>query len=124
MQLDLRDVIKMIEEAKPDLKLGLSLEFDCFVEAEDPKPLIKVLNYLLNFIKQSSDETIQISLNAGMDGIILNLIASTTISEKPEMNAQIPDVLNDYAATIQYDFKAGEFMMFLITFAKDDIVIR
>ena len=124
MQLDLRDTIKMIEEAKPDMKLGLSLEFDCFVEAEDPKPLIKVLNYLINFTNQYTDETIQISLNVSMDSIILNIVAQTNVAEKPEINTQIPDVLNDYAGKIQYDFKPNEFIMMLITFAKDDIVIR
>jgi hypothetical protein len=118
MTLDLRDAIKMIADSKPEGTVGLSLEFDCKIEAEDPKPLIKVLNYLINFLKQGAPDgdLVQISLNASGDGLLLNFAATTTLAEKPALNSQIPDVLKDYDASIQYDFTPSKFAMILVTF--------
>lgn len=118
MTLDLRDVMKMIAESKPEGALGLSLEFDCKIEVDDPKPLVKVLNYMCNFLAQNAPdgEIVQVSLNASADKLLLNFAAKTKMAEKPELNSQIPDVLKDYDAEVQYDFTPNEFAMILVSF--------
>ena len=44
--IDIRKLIIMIKEQK-GMDANLSLEFECFADHEDPKPLVKVINYFL-----------------------------------------------------------------------------
>ena len=72
--IDLRNLILMIKEQK-QINANLALEFDCFIEANDVKPLVKVINYAINYITQLTDQPLQISLNASMSGITIGFTA-------------------------------------------------
>ena len=60
--LDLRDLMNKIQEQK-QMNANLSLEFDCVVETEDPTPLIKVINYIINYLAPLTNKALEISLN-------------------------------------------------------------
>ena len=49
--VDLRDLILMIKEQK-QVNANFSLEFDCVIETDNITPLIKVINYAINYINQ------------------------------------------------------------------------
>ncbi len=69
--LDLRDLMKKIQEQK-QMNANLSLEFDCVIETEDPTPLIKVINYIINYLAPLTDKPLEISVNAQMSGVLFS----------------------------------------------------
>lgn len=113
--VDLRDLIMMIKEKK-EMDANLSLEFDCRIEVEDYKPLVKVINYAINYVSQLSSDTIQISLNAGIKGHMLVVTASTTETEFPPLNEQVPEALAAYNATIKQGGDPGKYVQILLNF--------
>ena len=113
--VDLRDLILMIKEQK-QMEANLALEFDCAIETDDVKPLVKVINYAINYIKQLSDEPQHISLNTSMSGITIGFTAFTTVADIPEINPQVNEVLKNYDALLEQKGESGKHIQLLISF--------
>lgn len=115
--VDLRDLILMIKEQK-QMNANLALEFDCVIEADDVKPLIKVINYAINYISRLTDQQQQISLNASMSGITISFTAFTTSSDLPAINPQVNEALAPYNAVMEQKGEPGKYTQLLISFRK------
>ncbi len=113
--VDLRDLILMIKEQK-QMEANLALEFDCAIETTDIKPLIKVINYAINYIDRLSDQPQQISLNASMSGITIGFTTFTTQTDFPTLNPQVGQALQAYNATLEQKGEAGKYVQLLIQF--------
>lgn len=113
--IDLRDLIMMIKEKK-EMNANLALEFDCKIEVEDYKPLVKIFNYAINYISQLASDVMQITLNASMSGYILVFMAATNASDFPTVSEQLEAALSDYNATIELGGEAGKFVRLKMTF--------
>ena len=113
--IDLRDLILKIKEQK-QIDANLTLEFDCFIETDDVKPLIKVINYCINYISQLTDQQQQISLNASMSGITIGFTAFTSSTELQEINPQVNEALAPYNAVLEQKGEVGKYTQLLITF--------
>ena len=114
--VDLRELIMMIKEKKEDMNASLALEFDCRLEVEDYKPLVKVINYAINYISQLTDKPVQISLNASGNSHLMGFTAFTNATEFPPLSEQVGEALAPYNATIESDGEAGNYVKILITF--------
>ena len=115
--LDLRDLMKKIHEQK-QMNANLSLEFDCVVETDDPTPLIKVINYIINYMTPLSDKPLEISVNAQMSGILLSFSVFTESTSFPPLSDQLGEALKNYNATHEVKQEAGKFFQIIITFKK------
>ncbi|HED09302.1 MAG TPA: hypothetical protein ENJ10_01305 [Caldithrix abyssi] len=113
--VDLRDLILMIKEQK-QMEANLALEFDCAIETGDVKPLIKVINYAINYIDRLSDQPQQISLNASMSGITIGFTTFTTQTDFPPLNPQVGEALQPYNATLEQKGESGKYVQLLIHF--------
>ena len=113
--IDLRDLILKIKEQK-QMDANLTLEFDCFIETDDVKPLIKVINYCINYISQLTDQQQQISLNASISGITIGFTAFTSSTELQEINPQVNEALAPYNAVLEQKGEVGKYTQLLITF--------
>lgn len=113
--IDLRDLIMMIKEKK-EMSANLALEFDCRLEVEDYKPLVKVINYAINYVSQLTDQPMQISLNAGGSGYLLGFTAFTSRVEFPPVSEQVVEALKSYQASITVDGEKGKYVKMLLTF--------
>lgn len=113
--IDLRDLIMMIKEKK-EMNANLALEFDCRLEVEDYKPLVKVINYAINYVSQLTDQPMQISLNAGGNGYLLGITAFTTHTEFPAISDQVVEALIPYQASVTVDGEKGKYVKMLLTF--------
>jgi hypothetical protein len=113
--IDLRDLILMIKEKK-DLNANLALEFDCKIEVSDLKPLVKIVNYVVNYISQLASDTMQIALNASMSGHVLVFMASSQATEFPVISEQLVDALKEYNATIELGGEPSKFVRLKMTF--------
>ena len=118
--IDLRDLMMMINEKK-QLNANLSLEFDCQIEVDDPKPLVKVINYAINYLTQLSDQQLMISLNAGVSGYVLAFTVATDKTEFPVINEQVPQALEIYKATIETDGAPGKYAQLRITIPEPEV---
>jgi len=115
--IDLRDLLMKIKEQK-QMNANLTLEFDCIIETEDVMPLIKVINYCINYISQLTDQQQQISLNAGMSGITIGFTAFTSKTDLPQINPQVREALVAYDAVLEQKGEAGKYTQLLINFKK------
>ena len=114
--VDLRQLINKIQEQK-QANVNLTLEFECTVETDDFKPLVKVINYFMNFCEPIAEGlTVEVSLNAAVDYYNLSFIAPTSKTEVPEVNEQVVEILKDYDAEFSVLFKPGKFYQATIQF--------
>jgi len=116
--IDLRNLMLMIKEKK-GVECTLALEFDCKIEVDNIEPLIKVINYAINYISQLANQPMQISLYAGYSEHTLVFTAFTSASEFPAISDNVAEALQPYQATISFDGEAGKFAQLKLTFHKE-----
>lgn len=112
---DLRDLLLRIKEQK-QIDAELTLEFDCVIETEDVAPLVKVINYAINYITRLSEQPLHISLNATMRGYTIGFTAFTTTSNWPEISPKVNEALNPFNAVLEQKGEPGKYAHLLITF--------
>ena len=116
-KIDLKPLIKFIVDQK-ELKANLILDEGCFLEVEDPKPLIKVLNYFLNYLKQLSHHPIQVGLDLMHDRYLLTFLGYTQAEELSPIPDSVAEALKDYNATYEMQQQKGSFVQIKISFKK------
>ena len=117
--MDLRNLMIMINEKK-GLNAQLALEFDCTLEVEDLEPLVKVINYSINYIQQLTDKPLQISLYSGFSENSLVFQAFTSQSEFPPISEKVSEALNPFNGSINFDAEPGKFVQVQLKFKKDE----
>ena len=115
--VDLRDLMMTIQEKK-QMNANLSLEFDCVIQVEDVTPLVKVINYAINYIAQLSDQQMQISVNATLSNITLGFTTFTNKETFPPINPQAQDMLKQFSASMDLKAEVGKYAQLLIIFTK------
>ena len=115
--VDLKRLILLIKDNK-DFDANLILDEGCKFTSEDPTALVKVLNYLINYLKQLSSQALEISLDLREKDFLLSMMAYTEQSDLPAMNDQVNDVLKDYNASVNKIHEAGKYLQFKVSFAK------
>lgn len=113
--IDLRDLLLKIKEQK-QMNANLTLEFDCIIDAEDVTPLVKVINYCINYISELTDQQQEISLNAGMSGITIGFTAFSSKTDLPEINPQVREALVPFDAELEQRGESGKYTQLLIKF--------
>ena len=106
----------MIQEQK-QMNANLNLEFDCEIEAEDPKPLIKVINYLINYLTPLATNTLEISLNSYRDKYMISYSVFTEHTELPPLSEQVSETLKLYNGSIETKFEAGKYIQIIMYIA-------
>ena len=116
--IDLRNLMLMIKEKK-EMDCTLALEFDCKIEVEEIEPLVKVINYSINYISQLANQPMQVSLYAGFSEHTLVFTAFTAATDFPAISENVSEALLSYNATIGFDGEAGKFAQLKLTFNKE-----
>ena len=99
------------------ISANFSLEFDCEIKVDDIKPLVKVINYAINYIGQLADQPQEISLNASMSGITIGFTTFTNVVDLPEINPKVSEALVPYNAVLEQKGEPGKYTQLLITFS-------
>ena len=115
--VDIKQLIFLICDQK-ELEVNLNLDEGCTFETDDPKPLVKVINYLLNYLDQLTDRAVEVSLDLRPLGFRLSMLAYTTIETVPEISTHLQDALNDYNASFKMDHKTGIYVQTTILFGE------
>jgi hypothetical protein len=114
--MDLRKLMLMIKEKK-EMNANLSLEFDCEVDTDDPAPLVKVINYIINYLTPLTKKSIEISLNAYREGSMLSFAAFTEEVTLPAFSDQVEETLKQYNATLKITHTEGQYIQIIINFS-------
>ncbi len=115
--IDLRNLLLMIKEQK-QMDAELALEFDCTIETADVTPLVKVINYCINYVQQLSEQSLHISLNATRSSITISFTAFSDVTELPEISARVNEALAPYNAVLEQQGQPGKYVQLLISFKK------
>jgi hypothetical protein len=115
-RVDLKQLIMLIKDTK-NLEANLILDEGCTLMTEDPKPLVKVLNYIINYLGQLSDQALEISLDLRSSDHLLSFMVYTDKTELPAVSSEIDDVLKTYKATLDKIHESGKYVQFKVSFA-------
>lgn len=118
--IDLGNLLNYILKNK-DVNASAHINPDCFVKSGDPKPLVKIINYLLNYLHEITQDTIDVSLKTQSEGCLLCFIASTDEKQLPPLSENLKDTLRDYNAAIKVVFEEGKYAQLLICFCNEHI---
>lgn len=115
--VDLKQLLLLIFDGK-DVKANLNLDSGCTFETEDPKPLVKVLNYFINYLNQLTEMALDISLDLRQDTHVMSMMSYTDREELPALSGKIKDTLDLYGAEYNLNHKSGKYVQMKITFKR------
>ncbi len=116
-RVDLKQLIYLIKNNK-DFNANLTLGEGCVLFTEDPKSLVKAINYFINYLSQLTTQPLEISLDLGDRDYLLILMAYSDKSELPEMSAQLDEALKEYNATKNIKHESGKYIQIQVRFEK------
>ena len=115
-RVDLKQLILLIKDSK-DFEANLILDEGCTLMTEDPKPLVKVINYIINYLGQLSDQPQEISLDLRTGDHLLSFMVYTDKTDLPAVSSEIDDVLKTYKATLEKIHEPGKHLQIKVSFA-------
>ncbi len=115
-RVDLKQLILLIKDNK-NFEANLILDEGCILMTEDPKPLVKVFNYIINYLKQLSDKALEISLDLRTSDHLLSFMVYTDKIELPAVSSEIDNVLKTYEATLEKIHETGKYVQLKVSFA-------
>lgn len=125
--IDLGNLLNYIIDQKK-VNTTVNIGPECKVNAEDPKPLVKIINYLINYLSQITDDTINISLKTQSNGCLLCFIVSTNHEQLPPLSDNLDEALKPYNAAMRVVFEEGKYAQIILNFCEgyipDSVVIE
>ena len=115
-RIDLKQLLHLIHDNK-DFEVNFILDEGCVIMAEDANPLVKVLNYLINYLTPLTSSPLEISLDLRGNDKLLSMMAYTEQSDLPPISDQISSTLADYAATLDKIHENGKYIQFKVSFS-------
>ncbi len=113
--LDLKQLLRYIVEQK-ELDANLILDEGCVLQVEDPKPLVKIFNYFLNYLKSVSARPLEVSLDLMHDQYLVSMLVYTDAAELPPVSENVKDVLESYSADFKVIHEKDKYVQFKIHF--------
>ncbi|MEE9119240.1 MAG: hypothetical protein V3U02_11710 [Calditrichia bacterium] len=125
--IDLGNLLSFIIDQKK-VNTTVNIGPECKVNAEDPKPLVKIINYLINYLNQITDDTINVSLKTQSNGCLLCFIVSTNHEQLPPLSDNLDEALKPYNAAMRVVFEEGKYAQIILNFCEghlpDSVVIE
>ncbi|RMH63864.1 MAG: hypothetical protein D6677_06120 [Calditrichaeota bacterium] len=115
-RIDLKNLIRLIDDQK-DIETNLILDEGCVIEAENQTALIKVINYIFNYLGAQTQQPLEISLDLMHDGCLLNFMAFTEKSPDTPLSPNVEEALKAYKGTVSLVEENGKYLQVKIHFA-------
>jgi len=116
--IDLKQLLYLIKENKADMQANLILDEGCTISADDPKPLIKIINYLINYLHGLTTHPLEISLDLHADKCTLGLLAFVETKEFPPLSENLQSALQDFNASLEKIHEENRYLLFKVIFNK------
>jgi hypothetical protein len=89
---------------------------------------VKIINYLINYLNQITDDTINVSLKTQSNGCLLCFIVSTNHEQLPPLSDNLDEALKPYNAAMRVVFEEGKYAQIILNFCEghlpDSVVIE
>jgi hypothetical protein len=121
--IDLRQLILRIDKNK-NIPTHLCLDLNCKIQGEESTPLLRAINYILNYLRLISDKEIQIDLDAHASKYQLVFIVHTDHEEIPGVSDALRKALPPYRAKLEFIHEPKKYVKFQLTFDKALEVLR
>ncbi len=108
MPINLRELILLIKQNK-DFDSHLCLDLGCSIDCDDAKPLIKAVNYIINYLKEAGEGEIQIDLDSHNSKHQLVFIVHTGKQILPAPSDQLQPIMKTYNGTIEWIFEPAKY---------------
>lgn len=115
MSIDLRELILLIKQNK-GFDSHLCLDIGCVIESNNSKPLIKAINYIINYMKEAGEGEIQIDLDSHYSKHQLVFIVHTDQQTLPKPSNQLQSIMTAYNGTIEWIFEPEKYAKCQLTF--------
>ncbi len=115
--IDLKSLLFMIKENK-DIEANLILDEGCTLETEDIKPLVKVINYILNYLQQLTEQPVEVGLDLRGKDYLMSFLVYSQADSLPEISDQIEAALAPYNASLETKMEAGKNVQIKIHFKR------
>ena len=115
--IDLKQLLLLIHDNK-DFAVNFILDEGCTITAEDPKPLVKVINYLINYLTPLSAHPLEISCDLRGQDCLVSMMAYTEKTDLPPVSDQIAEVLNGYKGKLEKVHENGKYLQFKLSFTR------
>lgn len=113
--IDMRDLLLAIHTQK-DVDADVCLDFGCQVETEDPRPLIKSINYVINYLNQLTDGQLQVGLNLQTEDFRVSYLALTEAVNIPPLSEKLAEALQEFDADVEFVHEPGKYVQVLLVF--------
>ncbi|MBL7960492.1 hypothetical protein JNL27_09675 [bacterium] len=115
MLIDLRELILLIKQNK-EFDSHVCLDLGCSIEGHNAKPLVKTINYIINYLKEAGNGEIQIDLDSHHSKHQLVFIVHTGKQTLPPPSDQLQSIMNSYYGTIQWIFEPEKYAKCQLSF--------
>ena len=115
--IDLKQLLFLIKENKKSTA-NLILDEGCTLKVADQKPLIKVINYLMNYLEQFTEHPLEISLDLFPDECSLTLLAYSAQNDFPPLSEHLSEALQEYQAVLDFTHETDRYVQIRIRFKK------
>ncbi|MCB0292745.1 MAG: hypothetical protein KDH97_20995 [Calditrichaeota bacterium] len=113
--IDMRDLLLAIHTQK-DVEADVCLDFGCHLETDDPRPLIKSINYVINYLNQLTEGQLQVGLNLQAEDFRVSYLALTEAVNIPPLSEKLAEALREYDADVEFVHDPGKYVQVLLVF--------
>jgi len=115
-KVDLKNLVQLIVDQK-NLDANLILDEGCYLQVEDKTPLVKILNYFLNYLTGITKQPMEISLDLMSNSILLMLMAFTDKDDFSDISPNLKDALLQYNGKFELANKPGNWVQIKLNFS-------
>lgn len=116
--IDLKQYILMIADKK-GIDASFSLDQGCQIITDDPKPLIKIINYFFNFVAEATKSPMEVILELRDKNYLLTFMStSASALSNLALSDQVNDALKEYNASGEIIIDGDSTLRVAITFTK------
>ncbi len=114
--VDLKQLLYLIDQNK-NTRMHLNLDEGCTIQTDQPDALVKVINYIINYLQQLTDRPLDIGLELRSDSYVMNFMVLFEGDKLPELSGdKMEAALKDYNASHELIHEQGRYVQFKITF--------
>lgn len=111
--IDLKKLLLLINDEK-DLQADLCLDLNCSLVTDDPRPFIRSVNYIINYLRSLSTATLHIGLSAQKDVFIISFLVHPLDKTAKEFRPDVANVMEAYGLMVDVDVRPGAFAKVVI----------
>ncbi len=112
--IDLKKLLLLINDEK-DLQADLCLDLNCSLVTDDPRPFIRSVNYIINYLRSLSTAILHIGLSAQKDVFIISFLVHPLDAPPDIFRPDTVETLIGYGVKTKIEIKYPHFGKILLT---------